>query len=397
MNNTEQQIERYLGLLDEGVLSPREARAVICDEFGDDSTCLELATALREVALPTDETSAARERVRLRLANALVAERLSTTHEQHHSRETPDLRPILATVSMPIRLPARRSQRLRRRAIRVALAAAVLLAACWCGWTATTFASSALPGTALYSVKRLEEQVALATAWSDDRRVTVISTVADRRLTEAHAEADQGNDTTARQLLAEFDNNVHQLIYLDALMTSQHATTTGVSKALNTLVDKEVTVLTVAQQKGQTSFAAALAANLSSEDQVAHANAIALPASAQNAAGQPTGAPGGGTPSHGPARPASTGTPNPIRTATPGKPTTPSSGNGNGRGNGGSNGSHGGNGAPANGTPTPSPSPSPSATANATPPSGNGNGNGNGKHNGTATVTGNSNGTRHGH
>ena len=100
------------------------------------------------------------------------------------------------------------ARRLTRR-IAGALALSVFSLALWISMLATT----ALPSSPLYTVKRGEEWIAYQTAWSPARRGEVLLLAASRRLNEAQTVVDE-QEGAAVSLALELRSNLMEMVTL---------------------------------------------------------------------------------------------------------------------------------------------------------------------------------------
>jgi Domain of unknown function (DUF5667) len=215
---------------------------------------LSLADALRRV-IPAD-TRPAQARVRARLLDSIAREREG------------DKAPILPMPSQrrPA-LPAPPVGMRRPRSLRIrvaAFAAAVLLACSTAGWAASDAAAAAVPGDPLYGVKRAQETLALATAFSDERRGEVLAVVADHRLAEATTEADRGQERLATDLASEFNGDLQQVIALSATMQAKGEDYRPVVAALAEALARAGQAQQYAAGHGQSDLAQALGADITS-------------------------------------------------------------------------------------------------------------------------------------
>lgn len=308
-------------------------------------------TLARDVAAiwPDDgELSAARSRIFDRVADEMV----------------PDTVRVMA--------PTRQRRWMHRRT--AAACAAAFILAMLAGWTTSAAAATAMPYDSLYGLKRAEERVALATAWSPERQATVLDGMARARLAEAQATAARKDDAMAARLIGECDSAVRDLIALAAQHDVAGPSRRAIAASVAGILDDEHAALLAAQARGDAQVAAAL-------DEATSAQATRI-----QAAGLPIDIHGKGngkgsgpqTPSPDPQTPSADSTASPTATGTPG-----GNGQGNGQGNGGdSNGNNGnGNGsshppagAPTSATPPVTATPGPASPSAGSTSSGKGGG-----------------------
>src|SRR5260221_1193733 len=110
----------------------------------------------------------------------------------------------------------------------IALAAAVLLVCALGIWQTLNAAGAALPDSPLYAIKRGTEWIALASAWSDQRRGEVLASIAAQRLAEARAAGARPDDALVRALAGELNPTMRALISLTTRMKARHEHTTAV-------------------------------------------------------------------------------------------------------------------------------------------------------------------------
>ena len=341
MDDNTQLFEARLRALDDGAAldttcEADEKSAGAGEAIGDD---LHLIATLHSYQLPQAEADAARERVHARLMSAIAgdeAEERATAYGRH----------IAAGAGRQLH------PRHWRLWARVAVAAAVLLiVGAIGGWQISNAATVAYPDSTLYGVKRLEERVALATAWSDQRRAGVLATIADHRLSETTYEAHQHDERLVQSLAGEYGDAMRSLISLTASMQRDHEDTSVVLEQLTRALNAEDAALKDAQAAGDTSLTQALGATVQSQRNAINAGNLDVtpPALEQSQQAGPT---------PGTLKPAST--PHGQGTGQQSHPNnggnnngnSGSTGNGNGNGNGNgskggrSNGNGGGNGNP---------------------------------------------------
>lgn len=304
-----------------------ESGADAGEAIGDD---LHLIAAVRGYQLPRAEADAARERVHARLMRAIASNEAEECATAHGRREAAAAGQLL-------------NPRRWRPLARLAVAAAVLLiVGAIGGWQISGAAAVAYPDSTLYGVKRLEERVALAAAWSDQRKAAVLATIADHRLSETTYEAHQHDKRLVQSLAGEYGDAMRSLISLTASMQRNHEDTSVVLAQLTRALNAEDAALKDAQAAGDTILAQALGSTVQSQRNAIHAGNLDItpPALEQP---QQTG------PTPGTLKPAST--PHGQGTGQQSHPNNGNNGNnGNGNGNGdkggGANGNGGGNGNP---------------------------------------------------
>ncbi|HLZ23168.1 MAG TPA: DUF5667 domain-containing protein [Ktedonobacterales bacterium] len=289
---------------------------------------LHLVRAMRHIQVPEGELLAAHTRVARLLQAEMDAGETATVPvraarpNEHTSQST---------------VAHRRPAYMRRLAQAALVAAAILLVGGLVGWQVSEAAASALPGSPLYGIKRAEESLALQLTGSDTQRGEVLATIADHRLTEIRAEAEQHNDPLVKSLAREFDGTMRQLIALTATMTRQHENTTDVTARLVHELAVEYSTLRTAQQRGDVVLAQALTVTTQAEDSAIHDSHITLPPGAVNTPVPVESSPGATPPGGQPAR----GSPSAIPTHVP--PAPPGNGgNDQGGGTPGPGGENGG-------------------------------------------------------
>ncbi len=167
-----------------------------------------LAQSLDAVAADAVLDDEFRAAARQRLMQRIGGERVnghSVGSNGHVAGKRPDLlhaHPL--SKSGPAR-GRRRARWLRRGALGGLLAAALAAAA-----TLTASASNALPGDPIYSVKQVQEAIAVRIAPDDHARALVLLGEADTRLSETARLLQEGRTDAVAQTTAQFDNAVDQ-------------------------------------------------------------------------------------------------------------------------------------------------------------------------------------------
>lgn len=305
---------------------------------------LSLIVSLREVRLPRSETEFARARVGQRLANMMQAEpgpppvvgRVQSARAWLRAVTAPPAR--AARVTAPQRPQDQRDQRgapaayspigatLRRAA---AFAAVAMVAACVSLAGASVASAHALPESPLYGVKRAEETTLLALAWNDESKGQTLAMIANHRLTEAAAEADQRRNTEARALLGEFDTAMGKLIDLTAHAQAIHEDSSDLASAVQATLEAERNTAAQAAAHGETAFAEAANASMRAAKAHIQQAGIELPGkSGQNNGNKGSGQNNGKGSSQG----SNSGRPTPPVSVTPGATHTPHTGQSNGSG-----------------------------------------------------------------
>jgi hypothetical protein len=261
----EELLERWL----EGVATQQTSLSTCADRHQSDHpevmADLRLAQRLQQVRPPEREVADARARVRLTVLTAIAADLpaspVPSGYDPMPSRDSAD--------SSDVESPNPRSHDPRFRVPRppAFVAAALILVAVLGGWIATSTAANALPGTPLYGLKRAEEGLDLATAWSDQRRGDVLLTMADQRLAEIRAEARGDDVAEVHALAADFEGTMHDLIQLTASMQTHHDDTRRVAAGLARTLAAENQVIRAAHQSGQVFVAQTL--TIAVQDQLA--------------------------------------------------------------------------------------------------------------------------------
>lgn len=283
---------------------------------------LQLVAALRNYRLPEHETNAARERVFAQLAGTLADADASARAISGREARRPHA--------------ARRNRAGGwRRKSRVAAAIAALLAIGMLGgWQVSSAAAAANPDSPLYSVKRLEERVALATAWSDSRRGEVLMTIADHRLSEMLYESREHDQTRVRGLAVEYNSTMRSLINLTVTMQRQHEDVQAVLADLSHALNLESQAARSALTSGDVTLSLSLASAINGQSSAIRAGNLDIAAPTLGAPPNQS-IPAGATPS---ATSPKRGASQPPRQNTPG---ASQSGKNGGNGNGGASGSSG--------------------------------------------------------
>lgn len=329
MDDNTRLFEARLRALDDGAMldtacevdeSGAGAGETICDD-------LHLVAAMRGYQVPRAEAEAACERVHARLMSAI-------TNDEAEERTPANEQQAAGAASRRL-LP----RRWRPWARVIAAAAAILIVGIIGGWQISSAAAAAYPDSTLYGVKRLEERVALATAWSDQRRAAVLATIADHRLSEITYEAHHHDERLVLSLAGEYGNAMRSLIGLTASMKRDHEDTSVVLEQLTQALNAEDAALKDAQAAGDTSLTQALNSTVQSQRNAINAGNLDVtpPALEQPQQARPT---------PGTLKPAST--PHGQGTGQQSHPNNGGNNNGTGSGSkgGGANGNGGGNGNP---------------------------------------------------
>jgi len=256
-------------------------RAVEADQTVADD--LSLIVALREMKPPRSETEFARARVGQRLANLMSAEPMTPPAT---SRARAWLRAVTsppARAARPTAPPAVRTtgapameQPLGVALRRISALAAVALTIAFVLLAGASVASAhALPESPFYSVKRAEEATLLALAWNDESKGQTLAMIANHRITEAVAEADQRHNAEAHLLLGEFDTALGSLIDLTAHAQATHEDTRALVSAVQTTLEAERNAAAQARAHGELAFAAE--ANASVAAATAHIQRVGVP------------------------------------------------------------------------------------------------------------------------
>ncbi len=215
---------------------------------------LRLVAALRAYQVPHSERSAARENVRARLASAITLQ--ATVVPGNTAGD--ELTHVGAARYW-------RSSGWRGRSRVAAAVAAVLAVSVLGGWQVSNAAAATYPGSPVYAVKRLEERIALATAWSDQRRGQVLATIADHRLYELTYEAGQHDLPMMRTLAGEYDSAMRSLIDLTATMQRDHEDISVLLSGLTHELSTESNALHAAQIAGNSSLSQMLTSSVESQ------------------------------------------------------------------------------------------------------------------------------------
>jgi hypothetical protein len=220
-----------------------------------------LARLLRELTLPPDEVTAAREQVWARLLEDIARDNAPLPGAEF----TPLIRTARSATYADESPPAAATAwqegdgwDAAYRARRLLLVVAMLLLFVATGVGASLASASALPSSPLYGVKRAEEWLELHMAWSDQRRGDVLLAIASHRLAEAEAESRAGDGDGVRSLVQELDGTVTAAIDLAASMTAKHENTTALTVGLERVLNDENTAQSQAQQQGHQALATAL-------------------------------------------------------------------------------------------------------------------------------------------
>lgn len=214
---------------------------------------LRLVAALKDFQLPRVETEAAREHIQARVMCAIAT---SITQVDPTYADDPTLPNVKHTER------SRGRYYLWRMAT---VTAALLITGAIGGWRISSSAASAYPDSPLYSVKAMEERLALATAWSDERKGTVFETIADHRLSELTFEAREHDEPLARTLAQQYGATMRSLILLATTMRREHEDTSVVLAALTHELNAEGVALRDAQASGDVMLTQALAATLEAQ------------------------------------------------------------------------------------------------------------------------------------
>src|SRR5260221_10017844 len=169
----------------------------------DAAEALHTIVALRStLAVPAHEADGARERVRAKISAQTSA--APTTAVSNGARG----------------MSARRSGAGREigRWRSIALAAAVLLVCALGIWQTLNAAGAALPDSPLYAIKRGTEWIALASAWSDQRRGEVLASIAAQRLAGGRPAAAPPAGAPGRSVTGALKPPNRVLISLDSRM-----------------------------------------------------------------------------------------------------------------------------------------------------------------------------------
>lgn len=297
------------------------------------STAERLAQSIREIPFPAGEVEGARERVGAMLAAAMAEQVAEPTHRPHTT-------------------PRRASGRALLRGL-VAAAALMILLSFTVGLSRA--ASTALPSSPLYGVKRAEEWLALSTAWSDQRRGDVLVVIARRRLDELTRAAASGDVAHARSLAKEYQSDVLSIIQLDGVMAAHHEDTHGLSVQLVSILTAQQSALQAVARAGDRELTDGLREAGRAAQAALDRNHILLPGPVpglDGGAGPDATPPDGGPatpmptpadPAHSPPSQGSGARPN--GQGSPGNGSSGSSGSGGGaNGNGGSPGNSGNTG-----------------------------------------------------
>lgn len=253
----------------------------------DDTVAADLAlvVSLRETQPSRHELESARARIGQRLAEVMYAEPAPATRLQQartwlRAVTSP---PVASARTVAARAAAFHVQGERREwlfgALRRMSLTMVALLTLFFGLVAGASVASAhaLPESPLYVIKRAEEATLLVLSWTDDSKGQTLTMIANHRLVEAAAEADQRRTSEARSLLGEFDGALSQLIDLTAHAQSTHEDASVLARAIQTTLETEQSIASHAAAHGEASFAQATSASvLAAQAHVAHAG-VTLP------------------------------------------------------------------------------------------------------------------------
>lgn len=272
MTDKEHLLEQYLHAIDDGQATYIEEHLDSGEHERPDVMCdVCLVGAIRQIHFSEHEMDGARERVRERLADAMLGDIvIGRQSDAPRSWLNWWMRGTPNGTHAPL-------SRRERRVSRPALAVAALLMLATAGWGASLAAASTLPGSPLYGVKRGEEWIELTTAFSDSQRGEVLGSVARRRLAEAEAAAAVGDSVEVQTLTSELDATMRDLIHLTAVMKTKHEDISGVSGVLSQTLRAESDALGAAQRCGEVVLAQSLTSVAHSQQQAIQANALSLP------------------------------------------------------------------------------------------------------------------------
>jgi hypothetical protein len=299
--------ESGLRALDAGERPPSPAARSLAGDSPQLRAQLHLVASLRAVRVPAEEVAHARASV-----DAIILAGLAEPQASPVPRAQPQS--VAAT-----RTGRQAGRTIIRWARAGGLAAAILLVCGLLGWQLSQAAAAALPESPLYGLKRLDERVALATAWSDQRRGLVLASIADHRLAELLAEASQQHTPVLRSLAVDLDSTMRELIALTANMAARHEDTRSVAQALVDELDAQATALAAARQSHSVALAAVLNVTVQSEAHAIQAYQLSLP-------------------SGGAATPAASATPTAGGSGAAQQPATPAGAHGNSKGSGSQSG-----------------------------------------------------------
>ncbi len=151
---------------------------------------------------------------------------------------------------------------------------------------ASVASAQSLPESPLYNVKRAEESLQLDFATTNNAKGAALAVIANHRLTEAAAEADQGRESEARTLLLQFNVALDQIIDLTAQAQSAHQNADTLTRAVQTLLTAEENSAARATAHGESRFATAARAGAQAAHAHIQSSGVTLPGSpAQNGAG----------------------------------------------------------------------------------------------------------------
>lgn len=283
---------------------PQSRRAAEMDE--DVAADLALIAALQQVNPGRHEREGAYTRVGERIAKLMAAES-SPAGGADKKGARAFLRAVTAPPVLTARQPAIRQRALdalRRTSI---LVAALLVAATAALAGASVASAHALPDSPLYTVKRAEEQLLWAVAWTDESKGQTLTVIAGHRLHEATAEADQRHTAEALRLVGNLNTTLGSLVTLTAQVQHAHKDTTALTGDIRTMLDAEQTIAAQAATHGETDFAKALSDSMQTvHAQIATAGVTLPKAPHQGSNGQNNG--------DGQGKPQQTPTPKPTHT-----------------------------------------------------------------------------------
>lgn len=304
-----QQERLFETLLDESVRFhipplPQARRAAETDT--DVAADLALIAALQQITPGRHEREGARARVGERIAALMATESSPAVSEAKKGA-----RAFLRAVTAPPVLAARKAaarQRLLNTLRRASVFAAALFVAvaATLAW-ASVASAHALPESPLYSIKRAEEEILWAFAWTDESKGQTLTVMAGHRLNEASAEAGQKHTTEALHLVGNLNTTLGRLVTLTAHAQRTHEDTSPLTSDIRSMLDAEQTGATQAVTHGETDFARALSDSMLTVNTQITTAGVTLPKSPhQGDDGQNNGA--------GQGKPQQTPTPKPTHT-----------------------------------------------------------------------------------